>query len=84
MDRRDQTSVERQPKRAMPHLSPRQLVCLRLVAAGKSSADIAYTLGLSVRTVDQHVAMACKRLHVRRRVQAVARGISCGLISYGR
>jgi LuxR family transcriptional regulator of spore coat protein len=69
--------------KSRPHLSPRQLVCLRLVCEGNSSADIAHILGLSVRTIDQHVAMACKRLGVRRRAQAVARALSCGLIAYG-
>jgi LuxR family transcriptional regulator of spore coat protein len=66
-----------------PNLSPRQLVCIRLVGEGKSSAEIAHILGLSARTVDQHIAIACKRLCVRRRVQAVARALGCGLITYG-
>ena len=36
-------------------LSPRQIECLRLAAAGQTSVEIAATLGLSSRTVDQYV-----------------------------
>jgi DNA-binding CsgD family transcriptional regulator len=60
-------------------LSPRQVECLRLAAEGKSSTEIARTLGISSRTVDQHVAEACERLKVRNRTQAVARAIQLGL-----
>jgi DNA-binding CsgD family transcriptional regulator len=70
------------PKSAnLPHLSPRQTACLQLVAAGHSSPEIARTLGISSRTVNQHITDACLRLHVRRRVQAVAFGVKLGLIS---
>jgi len=63
-----------------PHLSPRQVSCLELAAAGLSSAEIGARLGISTRTVDQHVADACARLGVRRRTQAIARAARLGLI----
>lgn len=65
---------------APPHLSPRQLACLHLVASGRSSSQIAQALGISSRTVDQHIADACARLRVNRRVHAVLRAVASGLI----
>jgi DNA-binding CsgD family transcriptional regulator len=61
-------------------LRPRQRECLHWVSQGKSSADIGRMLGLSPRTVDEHVRGACSSLEVRTRVQAVARAIALGLI----
>lgn len=52
-------------------LTDRQLECLRWVALGKSSADIGCILGISKRTVDEHIANACDALGVRRRSQAI-------------
>jgi DNA-binding CsgD family transcriptional regulator len=63
-----------------PHLSPRQAGCLELAAAGLSSGEIGARLGISTRTVDQHIADACARLGVRRRTQAIARAARLGLI----
>lgn len=61
-------------------LSPRQLECLRLAAAGKTSSEIAAALGISSRTVDQYVGEACERLNVRNRIQAVAKALTLGLL----
>lgn len=52
-------------------LTERQLECLEWVAQGKSSADIAGILGLSKRTVDEHLSVVCEKLGVKSRVQAV-------------
>lgn len=54
-------------------LSDRQVACLRLAGEGLTSAAIGRRLGLSGRTVDEHLMKACRVLGVRRRVQAVAR-----------
>jgi len=62
-------------------LSPRQIECLRLAAAGKTSSEIAIMLGISSRTVDQYVGEACERLKVRNRIQAVAKALTLGLLS---
>lgn len=69
------------PDRVEPQLSPRQIECLRLAAAGQTSSEIAVTLGLSPRTVDQYVGEACARLQVRSRTQAVAKAVTLGLLS---
>lgn len=57
-------------------LSARQADCLDLAATGLSSARIGRRLGLSPRTVDEHLALACRALGVRTRIQAVARRAS--------
>ena len=61
-------------------LSPRQIECLTLISLGKTSGEIAKQLGLSPRTVDHYVAVACAKLGVRTRAQVVARAIGLGLI----
>jgi DNA-binding CsgD family transcriptional regulator len=68
-----------EPVRALT-LTARQLECLRWTAAGKSSADIGAIVGLSARTVDDHLAAACRRLGVRTRVQAVVQALQFQLI----
>jgi LuxR family transcriptional regulator of spore coat protein len=54
-------------------LSDRQRQCLALAARGLSSTRIAERIGISARTVDEHLMMACRVLGVRTRIQAVAR-----------
>ncbi len=56
----------------LDRLSQRQDECLRLAADGLTSAEIGAQLGLSPRTVDEHLLGACKALGVRTRIQAVA------------
>jgi DNA-binding CsgD family transcriptional regulator len=70
----------REPIEALQPLTARQLECLRWAAAGKSSADIGAIIGLSARTVDDHLAAACRRLRVRTRVQAVVLALQFQLI----
>ena len=61
-------------------LSPRQIECLRLAAAGKTSIEIGIILGISHRTVDAYFEDCFRRLGVRGRTQAVARAKELGLI----
>jgi DNA-binding CsgD family transcriptional regulator len=61
-------------------LTARQLQCLQLAAEGNPSVDIGRRLGLSARTVDDHLAVACRHLGVRTRIQAVAAAVTLGLI----
>ena len=54
-------------------LSARQHACLALAARGLTSAAIGERLGISGRTVDEHLMRACRTLGLRTRIQAVAR-----------
>ena len=58
---------------AADRLSARQRECLELAADGLTSFGIGERLGISPRTVDEHLLMACAALGVRTRIQAVAR-----------
>ncbi|MFI0412340.1 AAA family ATPase [Actinomadura sp. 3N508] len=50
-------------------LSPRECEVARLVALGHTNREIADTLVLSTRTVEQHVAKVLRKLNVRSRAQ---------------
>jgi DNA-binding NarL/FixJ family response regulator len=54
-------------------LSSRQREVARDVARGLTNKEIAARLGVSVRTVDMHVAHVLARLDCRTRAQAAAR-----------
>lgn len=62
-------------------LTPRQIQCLRWTQAGKSAHDIGVILGLSRRTVEEYILLACARLGVRTRMQAILVAIELGLLS---
>jgi two-component system nitrate/nitrite response regulator NarL len=51
------------PEMAKPHLTPRELDVLRLIAEGLPSKDIGERLSMGVRTVETH------RTHLRRKLQ---------------
>ena len=54
-------------------LTPRQLSVLRHLALGDANKDIATGLGMSVRTVEQHVATMLARAKVESRLRLVAK-----------
>ncbi len=58
-------------------LTDREAEVLALVAAGRSNAEIAAELGLSLKTVQNHVSKVLAKLQVRDRTQAAfrARGL---------
>jgi DNA-binding CsgD family transcriptional regulator len=56
----------------MSMLSPRQREILALVAAGRTSKEIASELGISERTVNWHLSNAFVRLGASSRAEAVA------------
>lgn len=62
--------------RTAPALTPRQAELLRLVAAGRSTAQIAQALYLSPGTVRKHLENIFERLGVTSRTAAVARAFA--------
>jgi DNA-binding NarL/FixJ family response regulator len=68
-----------QPARPIPELTPRETEVLRLVATGMSSKEIAGRLGLSHRTVQNHVQNTLGTLHLHNRVELVRFALAHGL-----
>jgi DNA-binding NarL/FixJ family response regulator len=61
-------------------LTPRERQVLELLADGLTMQQIGRRLAISPRTVETHVGKLYRKLGVRGRVQAVARGAALGLI----
>jgi len=77
-----EANVERQFLRRNPYgLTFRELTVLHLVAAGESDRQIALTLGISLRTAQQHVSKILSKMNVRSRTKAGVRAIRVGLLS---
>ncbi|MGH7973379.1 MAG: response regulator, partial [Limisphaerales bacterium] len=55
-------------------LSPREREVLDLLASGYIYKEIGDKMGICVETVRTHVKNICEKMHVRNRVEAVARG----------
>jgi DNA-binding NarL/FixJ family response regulator len=60
-------------------LTAREVEVLRLLAAGRTSQEIAAELVVSVPTVNRHVANIYTKIDVRNRAEATSFAISAGL-----
>lgn len=67
------------PKQVFPELTEREREILALLAQGKSNAEIAAQLVISLKTVRNHVSNIFNKLQVRDRVQAALRAREAGL-----
>ena len=61
-------------------LTPRELQLLRLVAGGETNAEVAHRLGLSIHTVERHLANLYPKIGARGRSDATAYAIRRGLV----
>lgn len=73
-------AVARRVEEAKPVLTDRQRECLQWVRAGKTDWEIGQILGISQRTVVEHLELARRKLGVATRTQAVIEAISRGLV----
>jgi DNA-binding NarL/FixJ family response regulator len=62
-------------------LSPRQKEILKAIAEGRTTKQIAYDLGLSVKTIETHRAQIMERLGIRDVAGLVRFAVRVGLVS---
>jgi len=67
-------------RRVDTRLTPREKEVLRLLAKGRRNQAIAQELGLSVRSVGNHLAKIYNKLHVHGRSEAVLHSIRSGIV----
>lgn len=70
--------IERQ--RGSPRCSPREIECIRWVAAGKTGWETSEILSLSHRTVEDYLNTAARKLGAVNRVHLVAKALRQGII----
>jgi DNA-binding NarL/FixJ family response regulator len=76
-----QTQQKEQPAKRGDELTQRELDVLRLVAEGKTNAEIGQSLFVSVGTVKVHVERIIGKLGVSDRTQAAVRAIELGYLT---
>ena len=75
------TSVEVRPDTISSDLSTRELEVLRGVASGLSDKQVAGELGISQKTVRNHLTSVYRKLRAGNRVEAVTNALRLGLVN---
>jgi DNA-binding NarL/FixJ family response regulator len=73
------TAIGRKRARGSGTLSPREIEVLRLLANGETNGQIAARLGISINTVERHVANTYRKIDARGRADATAWAIRNGV-----
>jgi DNA-binding NarL/FixJ family response regulator len=76
----EQAKKQDNPSLAQPGLTRREMEVLRFLSEGSSDKEIAVRLGISQRTVKNHVHNILEKLQLRNRVQAAAYAHRQGLV----
>jgi DNA-binding NarL/FixJ family response regulator len=82
----DRLSVREIPREEPPRRQPkgeltaREITVLRLMAEGKKNREIATILGISERTVGNHIARMFSKLQIRDRAQAILYAVRKGIV----
>jgi DNA-binding NarL/FixJ family response regulator len=76
-----ESSDPSQPAPLDTRLTQRQVQVLRLVASGKKMKEIAFDLGLSVKTVETHRAQIMERLDIHDLPRLVLYAVRQGLVA---
>jgi DNA-binding NarL/FixJ family response regulator len=71
------------PVSPLEQLTPRQREILQLVAEGKNTKEVAYDLGISVKTVESHRLQLMERLNIHDVPGLVRYAVRSGLVSAG-
>lgn len=74
-----QPRIERETDSTL-NLTPRELECLRWIAAGKTTPYIGEILSISDHTVSRHIANAQRKLNTSTRAHAAVKAVTLGLI----
>jgi DNA-binding NarL/FixJ family response regulator len=69
------------PLSPLEQLTPRQREILQLVAEGKNTKEVAYDLGISIKTVESHRLQLMERLNIHDVPGLVRYAIRSGLVS---
>lgn len=64
-------------------LSRRETEILRLVAAGRCNPEIARKLGITAKTVENHLTSVFSKLGVHNRIQPALKAVELGLVKLG-
>jgi DNA-binding NarL/FixJ family response regulator len=75
--------ISAQSNRSTLNLTDRELAVLRLLADGKTNAEIGAALFMSAKTASVHVTHILRKLGVTTRVQAAAVAERAGLLTPG-
>jgi pimeloyl-ACP methyl ester carboxylesterase/DNA-binding CsgD family transcriptional regulator len=76
---RPETSTHKRIALPLDDLTPRERAILEAIADGLDNAEVASLLGLSEKTVRNHVTRVFDKLHVRHRYEAIVRAREAGL-----
>jgi DNA-binding NarL/FixJ family response regulator len=72
--------AEAEPAEPRHALTPRELEVLRLIADGKSNAEIAEELATSPKTVKNQIASILVKLQIENRIQAAVYAVRAGIV----